>query len=115
MPEYLYQHPTTNKIISIYQSVHDLHEYIDKKNIKWNRCFTSPQINADQKLNENSSSKDFENFTKDKKYSVGDLWDKSRELSEKRQDRLGVDKVKKEYYKNWSKQRKGKKHPKDVS
>ena len=34
MPEYLYQHPITKKIISIYQSVHDTHEYIDEKKNK---------------------------------------------------------------------------------
>jgi predicted nucleic acid-binding Zn ribbon protein len=34
MPEYLYQHPSSGETISIIQSIHDDHEYIDKKKIK---------------------------------------------------------------------------------
>jgi hypothetical protein len=44
---------------------------------------------------------------------MGDLWDRSQELSDKRKKLYsGEDPVKKKYYKDWSKKRKGKVHPK---
>lgn len=47
---------------------------------------------------------------------MGDLWDRSQELSEKRKKLYGgEDPVKKKYYDNWSKKRKGKVHPKSQS
>lgn len=113
MPEYLYQNPKTEKIISIIQSVHDKHEYIDEDGLKWLRIFTVPQVNTDFKLKAESSSKDFAEYTRNKKGSMGDLWDVSKELSEKREKTFGKDPVKQKYFKNWSKKRKGKKHPLD--
>lgn len=115
MPEYLYQNPKTKKIISIIQSIHAVHEYIDEEGLKWNRIFTSPQINTEQKLNSNSTSKDFIQYTKNKKGSLGDLWDASKELSEKRKKLYGKDPIKQDYFNKWSKKRKGKKHPSDRS
>lgn len=111
MPIYLYEHPRTKEIKEIVQSVHDKHEYIES-GIKWNRVFTIPQVGIDSKLDSYSTEKDFVEKTKNKKDSVGDLWDRSRELSEKRKKIYGKDPVKEKYFKDWSKKRKGKKHPK---
>ena len=49
--------------------------------------------------------------------TVGDLWDMSKELSDKRksQNDNNVDPIKKENFKNYSKKRKGIKHPQDKS
>lgn len=113
MPEYLYEHPKTKKVISIIQSVHDKHEFIDDDGIKWNRIFTAPQLNTEPKLKAESTSKDFVEYTSKKKGTLGDLWDTSKELSEKREKVYGKDKVKEGYFKSWSKKRKGKKHPLD--
>jgi hypothetical protein len=111
MPEYLYQNPKTGKIISLIQSIHDKHEFFDKKGFKWNRVFTSPQLNTEGSLDANCTDKQFSEFTKNKKDTMGDLWDRSEELSHKREKIYGQDPVKNKYYKNWSKKRKGKKHP----
>lgn len=111
MPIYLYQNPKTGKVKEIIQSVHDIHEY-EEDGIKWNRIFTTPQVNTSDKLTESSSERDFARITSSKKGSVGDLWDQSRELSEKRERTYGQDPVKKKYYEDWSKKRKGKVHPK---
>lgn len=113
MPEYLYQHPKNKKIISIIQSIHEEHEYIDSTGVKWDRVFTVPQLNTDPKLKAESSSKDFVDYTSKKKGTIGDLWDASKELSEKREKIFGKDPVKQKYFKDWSKKRKGKKHPLD--
>lgn len=111
MPEYLYQNPNTKEIRSVYQSVNDIHEYIDENNIKWDRVYTVPQINVDSVLNPECTEKEFSEFTKNKKGSIGDLWDRSSELSEKRKRIYGEDPVKKNYLKDWKKKRKNKKHP----
>lgn len=111
MPIYVYQNPKNKKIIEINQSVHDSHEYIDKSGLKWNRIFTSPQLNTDGTLKSDCSEKEFSEYTKNKKGTIGDLWDRSRELSEKRKKIYGKDPVKDNFLKDWSSKRKGKKKP----
>ena len=109
MPIYIYKNPNTNEIIEIVQSVHDEHEYIDSNNVKWIRVFTVPQVNTEGKLDVNCDSKKFAEFTKNKKGTIGDLWDRSAELSEKRKKLYGEDHVKNKYKETWSKKRKNKK------
>lgn len=111
MPIYIYKNPKTEEIKEIIQSVHDKHEYI-QDGIKWDRVFTVPEVNTQEKLNEKSTSKDFARVTGNQKGTVGDLWDRSKELSEKRSKIYGKDNVKKKYFEDWSKKRKGKVHPK---
>lgn len=111
MPIYLYQNPNTGEIKEVIQSVHDIHEY-KEKDVKWNRIFTLPQVNTQEKLNATSTEKDFARITKNQKGSIGDLWDQSKELSSKREKVYGKDPVKEKYFKDWSKKRKGKIHPK---
>ena len=111
MPIYLYQNPKTKEVKEIVQSVHDTHEY-SENGVKWNRIFTAPEVNTQEKLNANSSEKDFARVTGNQRGTVGDLWDRSAELSEKRKKVYGKDPVKEKYFKDWSKKRKGKVHPK---
>ena len=108
MPTYIYQNPKTGEIIEICQSINDEHKYIDAKKLEWNRVFTPLQINADL-LNPLSSEKEFVQYTKNRKGTIGDLWDKSRELSEKRQKAYGKDPVKESFMKKWSSKRRNKK------
>lgn len=112
MPVYIYQNPKNKKIKEIVQSIHDKHEYIED-DLKWDRIYTSPQVSTEEKLNINSTSKDFARITGKKKGSFGDVFDASQELSEKRNKIYGKDPVKQKYFKDWSQKRKGKKHPKD--
>lgn len=111
MPIYIYKNPKTEEIKEIIQSVHDKHEYIEN-DVKWDRVFTAPEVNTQEKLNETSTSKDFARVTASQKGTVGDLWDRSKELSEKRTKIYGKDNVKNKYFEEWSKKRKGKVHPK---
>lgn len=115
MPAYIYQHPQTDELIEIIQSANEDHIYIDADGIQWNRVFTPPQISIDSQNKCESSSSDFISSTKNKKYNIGDMWDKSLELSEKRKRIYGKDPVKEKYFKDWSKKRKGKVHPKQNS
>jgi len=112
VPIYIYKNPKTEELKEIVQSVHDKHEYTED-GLKWNRVYTSPQINTQDKLNVNSTEKDFVQVTSKQKGNLGDLFDRSKELSEKREKIYGKDPVKEKYFKNWSKKRKGKKHPSD--
>jgi hypothetical protein len=110
MPIYIYEHPESKQRKEIIQSVHENHEYIDQDGVRWNRIFTLPELNINDKLNEYSTDKDFASYTKKRKGTIGDLWDKSRELSEKREKIFGKDIIKDGYKKNWSKKRKNRRY-----
>lgn len=109
MPIYIFQHPFSKKYREIVQSVHDEHVYIDENKVKWDRIYTPPQLNTEGTLSADCTEKRFCEFTKNKKGTIGDLWDRSKELSEKRKKIYGADPLKKEYEQQWSKKRKGKK------
>ena len=51
--------------------------------------------------------------TYSKKGTLGDMMDLSKELSEKRENLSGKDKVRDNYFKNYSEKRKGMKHKED--
>jgi hypothetical protein len=107
MPLYIYQHPKNKKIIEIAQSIHDKHEFIDNKDVKWNRVFTIPELNTEGTLTAECTEKQFVEYTEKKRGTVGDLWDRSKELSQKREKIYGKDPTKEKYKKDWSKKRKG--------
>jgi hypothetical protein len=105
MPLYRYRNPTTGEIKEIYQKMKDKHEY--KENDKaWDRLFDLPNYSIDS-MADPYNPQDFVKAT-NKKGSVQDLFDRSRELSEKRKDKDGKDLVKEKYMDNWEKTRKGK-------
>ena len=106
---YLYQHPVTQEIKEVFQNMNDIHVYAED-GVSWNRVFVSPQTAVDTQWDINSSRNFIEQSAK-KKGKIGDLMDKSAELSQKRQEKFGIDPVKEKYYQNYSKVRKGKEHP----
>ena len=108
MPEYVFKNPQNGKLINVIQSTNDAHVY-ERDGVKFERVFTIPQTNIDTKLNPLSSS-DFIKKTKDKKGTLGDLYDLSREASEKRKQLTGKDEVKEKYFEEYSKKRRGRKH-----
>lgn len=110
MPIYIYQHPITDEIIEVVQAMNDKHEYIDDQGLRWQRIFVKPHAQVDAKIDPHNA-KDFVEKTKHKKGTVGDLFDQSQELSEKRQQIFGADPVKEKYFDEWSKKRQGKIHP----
>jgi len=101
MPIYLYKHPETDEIKEIFQSMTEPHEYCED-GVNWMRIFTKPNASIDTKINEFSQA-DYVNKTSNKKGTVGDLLDLSSELSRKRSERDGVDKVQQKFFKDYEK------------
>ena len=118
MPVYIFQHPTTQEVLELVQKIADPHEYVDGKGVKWHRVFTVPHASVPMLSTiDPNSAQDFTYKTGKSSGTVGDLWDMSKELSNKRkaQSSDGVDPMKKQNFKNYSQKRRGMKHPKDKS
>jgi len=87
----------------------DVHEY-EENGVKYKRLFLPPTSSIDTDINPDSSS-EFRDKLANKNYTVGDLWDKSKELSEKRAAREGKDPVREKYFDKYRKEHKGQEHP----
>ena len=109
MPLYYYQHPLTGKTIDLIQTMSEEHSYVDKEGVKWDRLFTSPTASIDTRIDAHNPA-DFVNKTKTKNYNLGQLWDKSAELSAKREKTFGKDPTKQAAAESYKK-RTGKEHP----
>lgn len=110
MPIYLYSNPKDeNEVEEVIQSVHDEHVY-SKDGVKWTRVFTVPTASVDSKWDENNPQ-DFVEKSKGKKGTIGNLMEKSAELSAKRKKRYGKDKFKEQFYSDYKKNHSGKDHP----
>tara|TARA_B100000676_G_scaffold306344_1_gene362390 strand:- start:2143 stop:2484 length:342 start_codon:yes stop_codon:yes gene_type:complete len=112
MPLYTYKNPETGEERDIVQSMSEEHIYVDSNGLKWDRVFQIPNASIDIKIDGTKES--FMNYTANKKGTLGDLWDASKEASEKRVKQYGHDPVKKDHYKKFEKE-KGIKHSNDKS
>ena len=109
MPIFIFQNPKDeNDIIEVIMSVHDIHEY-SKDGIKWNRIFTAPTCSIDANIDP-FSSRAFADKT-NSKGTIGDIIDRSKEMSEKRKNKRGYDLIQDKHYENYSKERNGAVHP----
>ena len=114
MPEYLYQHPQSEEYKYIFLGMEDIHEYVDDDGVEWNRIFTTTQLSAVTIGEIDPFDKnDFINKTAQKKGSYGDLLDASRDLGRQRKEKLGYDPVQNKYFDDFSKSRRGLRHPQD--
>lgn len=111
MPEYLYEDPDTGKIVTVIQGINEEHKY-QEDGKEFNRIFTLPNTSIDTQIDPFNKS-DFLNKTRGKKGSYGDLWDASKEASQKREEKLGSDPIKKKHFKKYSEARNGMKHQQD--
>jgi hypothetical protein len=112
MPFYTYKKESTGEYKDVYQGMNDKHEYRGENGDEddWKRVFYVPNASIDTQIDPHSS-KQFTERTGNKKGTVGDLLDYSKEMSAKRaESNGGVDPVKQKYYENYSKQRNGAKH-----
>lgn len=110
MPLYLFKDPNSEEIKEVFFGMNDEKKYIDKDGVEWQRTYSLPELKTEPSIDPWNNS-DFVNKTANMKGTVGDLLDKSSELSEQRADQNGgVDPLKEKYYKNYSKQRGGAKH-----
>lgn len=109
MPIYLYQHPKTKEVREVFQNMQDEHVFLDEEKVEWKRIFTVPQASIDTAIDAFSTN-DFVAKTGRKKGTMGDIWDRSAELSEKRASQAGgVDPVKHQRYEDYKKKT-GKEH-----
>ena len=117
MPVYFFEHPETGEVKEVQQRMKGEHVYQDENGVQWNRVFTAPYTSIPIGVNPHSAE-DFVGRTKNLKgTTVGEMWDLSKELSEKRKQERGdgVDPVQNKYFKSYAKKRKGLKHQKDPS
>jgi len=110
MPVYIYKHPENEKHIEVFQTMMEDHVYVDSDGLEWKRVFTIPNASIDSQIDANSS-KEFIEKTANKKGTVGEMMDYSKELSQVRAEKNGgVDPIKEKYYKDYAAKRKGAKH-----
>jgi len=83
MPIYIFQNPQTKEVIEILQNMNENHEYFNEEGVKYTRLYTIPNYSIDSKIDP-FSSRDFAEKTRNKKGTIGDLLNESKELSEKR-------------------------------
>ena len=107
MPYYIYQNPKTGKKKEVLQSMNEPHVY-SEDGLAWERVFTVPNSAIDTIIDA-SKPRDFLRAT-NKKMTLGDMWDESGRLSEKRKQKLGYDPVKDATVKRYEK-RCRKRHP----
>lgn len=114
MPIYVYQNPNTEEYIEVFQGMNDEHKYVDESGLEWKRVFIAPNAAID--LDANPFDKQSFVDKTSNAGTMGDLWDRSKEMSDKRAAQCGgVDPYKKQYFKDYSSKRKGAKHYKDKS
>ncbi len=90
--------------------MNDEKNYTDENGTPWNREYGSPQLNTNGTVDA-WDKKGFVNQTSSGG-TVGDLLDRSADLSKERASQSGgVDPVKEKYYKQYSKERNGALHP----
>lgn len=111
MPNYLFQHPETGETQEVFQHMNDSHVYV-KDGVSWNRIFTVPTASIDTNIDP-MSHKDWNLKTENKRGTIGDMMDRSKELSEQRAKIVGKDPVKEKFFENHRKKTGGKYHPDD--
>ena len=111
MPVYLFKSPKTQEVIEVVQKMTESHVYVDEDGLEWQRIFLNPNMSVDS---ENDGTEEgFLRYTSNRKGTLGDIWDASREASEKRKQATGHDAVQEKYHEDFSKKRKGKLAPED--
>jgi hypothetical protein len=108
MPIYIFQHPEDESLTKdIFFHMNDKKSYTDESGVEWRRVFLGSQLSCDASIDPWDNA-DFVNKTANKKGSFGDIMDKSAELSDQRaKENGGIDPVKSNYYKKYSKDRGG--------
>ena len=111
MPTYIFRNPETGEVKEIFQKMKALHKYKDK-GVQWERVWMSPNAAiTDNLISADTTCEEFCGKTSEKNYNLGEMWDLSAQLSEKRKQARGTDHVKEKTKKAYTKKCKGKKHP----
>lgn len=108
---YIYHHDEKNETVEVSQKMNDVHVYsgVFGNEEGWRRVYTVPQACVDSDFDPRNKD---EFIRRGAKYgTLGDIMDKSRELSEKRAEKDGVDDVKAKFFEDYKRARNGKEHP----
>ena len=110
MPLYIYQNPNNEEeIIEVIQRMTEPHVF-ERDGIKWSRIWEIPQASIDTVWNAENPN-DFIEKSGKKRGTLGQIMDKSAELSEARRQKYGKDPIKEKKYKEYSDLRGGRDHP----
>lgn len=110
MPLYIFSHPKTGEMREVFFHMNDEKLYQDEDGVNWRREYGSPQLNTNGTVDP-WSSKSFVSKTGSTNGTIGDLLDRSSDLSKERASQNGgVDPVKEKYYKDYSRRRNGALH-----
>lgn len=96
MPYYTFRKPGSKATKTVFQSMNEPHVYA-KNGETWMRVYERPQMSVDSHVDP-LDKKQFKSKTINKRGTLGDLWDQSRELSRKRSELLGFDPVEEKFY-----------------
>jgi hypothetical protein len=108
MPQYTYRNPDTGEEKDIFQGMNDKHTY-SEGGIQWERVFYAPQASIDANIDP-FSKRAFIDKT-NKPGTIGDLWDRNKELSMKRAAKNGgEDPIRTKKLKEYNAERRGRKH-----
>jgi len=107
MAIYIYQHPETKEQIEVFQLMSDLHIHIGADGLEWSRVYTVPNASFDSILTNPYSSQEFIKSTREKKMTMGEVWDASAELSKQRADKDGTDPVRDKFFVDYKKKSDG--------
>lgn len=113
MPLYLFRNPKNNKVVQVFQEMNAEHTY-SENGILFERVFTVPNTAIDSEINPDSATQ-FVEKTRNMKGTLGEIWDYSKELSEKRIREKGYDPIREKAEKNYSKKRKGLKYKEKIN
>ena len=108
-PLYTYKHPEKEEYIEVIQGMNDEHVYVDEEGVTWDREYTSPNAQIKDTIDPFNKNQ-FLQKTADSKGTMGDMMDRSQELSEKRKSILGRDPAQEKFFDNYAKKRMGKRH-----
>ena len=113
MPYYSFVNTKTGEYRDIFFHMNDEKVYNGEpgENGKglWQREYSVPRASIDTEVDP-YSSKDFVKATNKSNGTMGDMWDRSAELSQKRADKEGKDPLKQQYFDNYRKTHRGKPH-----
>ena len=110
MPQYLYQHPETKEVIEVFQHMTEEHILV-RDGVTYERIFVNPCMSIDSIIKDPFSCQEFKDKTRNKKnMTLGQAFDISQELSEKREKKAGKDPIKDKVISEYERKTK-KKHP----
>lgn len=101
----IYHYTNGKKTVAIFQGMNDEHSYSENGE-KFERVWSAPETSVDTKWDA-LNPEDFKKKTASKKGTLGDLFDKSLELSQQREKKCGKDFVKEQTQEERRKQRGG--------